>query len=63
METDLTTIETDTVTYYQPLLYYNTSNVVVAPRYHGNYYVGFKNTTDNFIHILSYSKDNKLKAN
>ena len=64
METDLISLETsESVSYYQPLLHYNTSNVVVAPRHHGNYYIGFKNTTDNFIHVLSYSKDNQLKAN
>jgi hypothetical protein len=64
METDLITVDTKIpIPYYQPNLHYNTSNVVVAPRYHGNYYIGFKNITDNFIHVLSYSKDNVLKNN
>ena len=48
---------------YNNKIHFTYSNAPVAPRFHGGYYIAFKSKSDNYIHILSYDKNDNLVKN
>ena len=60
---DYKKINTSVTVNYNNNIHFTYSNAPVAPRFHGGYYIAFKSKSDNFIHILSYDKNDNLLKN
>ena len=58
-----TVINTSLTSNYNNKLHFTYSNAPVAPRLYGGYYIAFRSNNDNYIHVLSYDKNNNLIKN
>ena len=60
---DYKKLNTSETVNYNNKIHFTYSNAPVAPRFHGGYYIAFKSKSDNYIHILSYDKNDSLVKN